>query len=115
MRDVENLKAAKTLRKSPTLPEAKIWAGLRNRQLGGFKFRRQSPIGPYIADFVCLEKKLVIELDGWTHSTPKEIAHDERRTGFLNAEGFRVIRFGNTDVMESADGVLKAILEELMK
>jgi very-short-patch-repair endonuclease len=115
MRDGENLKAAKTLRKSSTLPEAKLWAGLRNRQLGGFKFRRQSPIGLYIADFVCLEKKLVVELDGWTHSTPQEITYDERRTRFLNTEGFRVIRFGNTDVMESADGVLQSILEELDK
>ncbi len=115
MREHENLKAAKTLRKNATLPEAKLWAGLRNRQLGGFKFRRQSPIGPYIVDFVCVEKKLVVELDGWTHSTPDELAYDDRRTRFLKSEGFRVIRFGNNSVMESTDGVLQAILEEIEK
>jgi very-short-patch-repair endonuclease len=115
VRDDENLKAAKMLRRASTLPEAKLWAGLRNRQLGGFKFRRQSPMGHYIADFVCLEKKMVIELDGWTHSAPQEIANDEKRTRFFNAEGFRVIRFANTAVMESTDGVLQSILVELIK
>jgi very-short-patch-repair endonuclease len=115
VRDDENLKAAKTLRKSATLPEAKLWEQLRNRQLGGYKFRRQSPVGPYIADFVCLEKNLVVELDGWTHSAPQEIANDEKRTRFVNTEGFRVIRFANTDVMESTSGVLQSILVELMK
>ena len=115
MRDDENLNRAKELRKSTTLPEAKLWAGLRNRQLGGFKFRRQSAIGPYIADFLCLEKNLVVELDGWTHSTPEELLHDARRTQFLGEKGFRVIRFGNAAVMENTDGVLQSILEELSK
>jgi very-short-patch-repair endonuclease len=115
MRENENLKAAKSLRKNSTLPEAKLWAGLRNRQLDDFKFRRQSPIGPYIVDFVCLEKNMVIELDGWTHSTPQELAYDTRRSAFLSKRGFKVIRFGNTDVMESTDGVLQSILEELNK
>ncbi len=115
MREDENLKFAKELRKNTTLPEAKLWAGLRNRQVGGFKFRRQAPVGSYVADFVCPEKKLVVELDGWTHSTPGELAHDLRRTQFLNQQGFRVIRFGNTAVMENTDGVLQAILEDLNK
>jgi very-short-patch-repair endonuclease len=115
MREDENLKFAKTLRKNATLPEAKLWAGLRNRQVGGFKFRRQAPIGIYIVDLVCLEKNLVIELDGWTHSTPEELAYDARRTEFLGTQGFRVIRFGNGAVMENTDGVLQAILKEIEK
>jgi very-short-patch-repair endonuclease len=115
MRDGENLKAAKLLRKNATLPEQKLWAQLRNRQLEGFKFRRQVPIGPYIADFVCLEKMLVVELDGWTHSTPEELAYDQRRTIFLNAEGYRVARFDNIEAMQGMDGLLQLILDELRK
>jgi very-short-patch-repair endonuclease len=115
MRDDENLKAAKTLRKQSTTPETKLWVELRNRQLGGFKFRRQTPIGPYIADFVCTEKMLVVELDGWTHSTSDEIAYDKRRTAFLNAQGYRVIRFDNIDAMQGMDGLLQLILDELQK
>jgi very-short-patch-repair endonuclease len=115
MRDDENLKAAKSLRKQSTTPETKLWVELRNRQLGGFKFRRQTPIGPYIADFVCMEKMLVVELDGWTHSTPDEIAYDTCRTAFLNAEGFRVKRFDNIEAMQGMDGLLQLILDELQK
>ena len=115
MRNDENLKAAKSLRKSTTIPEAKLWEQLRNRQLEGFKFRRQAPIEKYVVDFVCSEKMLVVELDGWTHSTPDEIAHDEHRTSFLNAEGFRVIRFTNIEIMQDIDGLLKLIVDELQK
>lgn len=115
MRGDENLKAAKTLRKSATMPETKLWVELRNRQLGGFKFRRQTPIGPYIADFVCFEKMLVVELDGWTHSTPEEIAYDQGRTNFFKRMGFRVIRFANVEAMQGMDEVLKLILDELKK
>ncbi len=115
MRDNENLKAARALRKSTTTPEVRLWEQLRNRQLADFKFRRQAPIGNYIVDFVCPEKMLVVELDGWTHSTPKELAHDQRRTAFLNGEGYRVIRLNNTEAMQAIDEVLKLILDELQK
>lgn len=115
MRDGENLKAAKSLRKNSTLPEQKLWAQLRNRQLEGFKFRRQVPIGPFIADFVCPEKMLVVELDGWTHSTPEELAYDRRRTAFLNTEGYRVVRFHNIETVQGMDGLLRLILDELQK
>jgi very-short-patch-repair endonuclease len=115
MRDGENLKAAKSLRKNAPLPEQKLWAQLRNRQLEGFKFRRQVPIGPFIADFVCIEKMLVVELDGWTHSTAEELAYDHRRTAFLNSEGYRVVRFDNIESMQGMDEMLTMILDELHK
>jgi very-short-patch-repair endonuclease len=115
MRDQANLKAARSLRQTETLPEKKLWEALRNRNCGGFKFVRQAPIGPYIADFACRDKKLIVELDGWTHSTPEEMAHDERRTVFLKTEGYRVIRFTNEAAMQGMDGLLTLILEELKK
>ena len=115
MRDQANLKAAKLLRQNETMPEKKLWEALRNRNCGGFKFVRQAPIGPYIADFVCRDRKLIVELDGWTHSTPEELAHDARRTSLLNGEGYRIIRFGNDAAMQGMDGLLTLILDELKK
>jgi very-short-patch-repair endonuclease len=115
MRDQANLKAAKHLRQNETLPEKKLWEQLRNRSCGGFKFVRQAPIGHYVADFVCREKMLIVELDGWTHSTPEELAHDTRRTAFLNSEGYRVVRYGNESAMQGMDGLLTLILEELKR
>jgi very-short-patch-repair endonuclease len=115
MRDDQNLQRAKELRKNETLAEKKLWEQLRNRKLDGFKFVRQSPIGPYIADFVCRDKRLVVELDGETHSTPGELAHDERRTAFLQREGYRVVRYSNGYAIEGMDGLLTLILEELRK
>jgi very-short-patch-repair endonuclease len=115
MRDQANLKAAKRLRQNETMSEKKLWEQLRNRSCGGFKFVRQAPIGHYVADFVCREKMLIVELDGWTHSTPEELAHDMRRTAFLNSEGYRVVRYGNESAMQGMDGLLTLILEELEK
>jgi very-short-patch-repair endonuclease len=115
MREGQKTSFARDLRRNSTMPEQKLWAQLSNRQLGGFKFVRQMPIGPYVADFVCREKKLVVELDGWTHSTAEEIAHDHRRTTFLETQGYRIYRVGNHDVMESTDGVLDSILAEMKK
>ena len=115
MREGENLETAKALRKNSTLSEQKLWAQLRNRQLDGFKFRRQVPIGPFIVDFVCLNQKLVVELDGWTHSTPEELSYDQRRTAFLNSEGYRVVRFDNIQSLHGMDGLLTLILDQLKK
>jgi very-short-patch-repair endonuclease len=115
MRENANLNAAKLLRQSETLPEKKLWEQLRNRNCGGFKFVRQAPLGPYIADFVCREKMLIIELDGWTHSTSEELAHDTRRTAYLNNLGYRVVRYGNESAMHGMDGLPTLILEELRK
>lgn len=103
---------ARALRRSSTDVEHKLWAVIRNRQLEGFKFRRQVPIGRYYADFACLEARLVIELDGSQHMDRAEA--DERRTGDLEAAGWHVIRFWNNDVLLELDGVGRAILEALM-
>jgi very-short-patch-repair endonuclease len=113
MRDNAKLHAARILRQNETMPEKKLWEQLRNRKCGGYKIIRQAPLGPYIVDFLCREKMLVIELDGWTHSTPEELAHDERRTAFLNQEGYRVVRYANESAMQGMDGLLVLILEEL--
>ena|SRR5438105_5479430 len=108
-----NIPVARKLRRDPTNAESKLWAELRNRQLGNFKFVRQEPIGAYVADFVCREKRLVIEVDGATHSTDEEIRHDAARTAFLERLGYRVIRFQNDDVYNAMDGVVQTILMAL--
>ena len=104
---------ARALRRDAPSAERIVWRHLRNRRLGGWKFVRQEPIGPYFADFVCREKMLVVEIDGATHSTDVEIASDARRTAFLEAQGFRVMRFINAQIYENADGALEEILRVL--
>ena len=103
---------ARTLRHKSTGPELILWRALRNRQLGGLKFRRQTPVGPYVADFLCLDAMLIVEVDGGTHATSQ--THDARRTDYLASEGFRVIRFSNAEVMENIEGVLTSILAMAM-
>ena len=92
----------------PTLAESMLWADLRNRQLG-FKFRRQQPIGPFIVDFVCFDKRLIVEVDGWTHTFEETSQRDSERERWLMAQGFRVIRFDDTDVVSAKGAVLEAI------
>ena len=99
------------LRTNATEAEQRIWYFLRNRQFEQFKFRRQHPIGVYIVDFVCLEQKLVIELDGGQHT--EQAQYDARRTTALSEKGFRVLRFWNNDVLLNTNAVLEAILAEL--
>ena len=106
----ETLKFARELRRNETPAEIKLWEGLRNRRLGGFKFVRQLAIQNYIADFVCREKNLIIEVDGDTHSTESEIRYDEKRTAFLMSQGYRVHRLNNRDVYENFNDVLEHIL-----
>ena len=101
------------MRSEPTATESKLWQHLRNRQLNNTKFVRQEPIGPYIADFVCRAKKLVIEIDGVTHETPEELAYDSARTAYLEREGYRVIRFKNDDIFGDLGPVLEAIVRNL--
>jgi very-short-patch-repair endonuclease len=101
------------LRKSETLAEKRLWEQLRNRSLDGFKFSRQVPIGPYIVDFACRERRLIVEVDGATHSTDEELAHDTRRTGFLKSEGYDVVRFQNDEISNGMDEVLTLILQAL--
>jgi adenine-specific DNA-methyltransferase len=98
---------ATPLRRDMTDVERKLWYALRNRQLGGFKFRRQATIGTYIVDFLCADANLVVELDGGQH----DAAADAPRTAYIEARGYRVIRFWNIDVNESFDGVLQIIAD----
>jgi very-short-patch-repair endonuclease len=100
---------AKELRRKTTVPEQKLWALLRNRQLNGKKFRRQHAIGKYIADFYCHECKLVIELDGYFHNTTAAKQYDQARTIVLNELGITVLRFWNKEIMEDIEKVLKTI------
>ncbi|PJG51753.1 hypothetical protein CVM73_29205 [Bradyrhizobium forestalis] len=100
---------ARRLRESQTSAEAKLWQALRNRQLARWKFRRQHPVDRYVVDFVTLDGKLIIEVDGVTHSSASEIERDEARTKVLESCGFLVIRVSNTDVYENLDGVLELI------
>ena len=101
---------AKRMRREPTAAEAKLWGALRNRSLGGFKFYRQVPVGPYIADFINHEWGVVVEVDGATHGDADEVARDERRTAFLQSKGFLVHRVWNADVFENMVGVSDGIL-----
>ena len=98
------------LRKEPTPAERKLWALLRNDQLG-VNFRRQHAVGNYIPDFVCVQKKLIIELDGSQHLEQQE--YDQERTIILDSLGYKVIRFWNNDVTNKIDGVILAILHAL--
>ena len=107
---------ARELRKNPTEAEKALWSHLRYRQLRGHRFRRQRPIGMYIVDFVCLESRLMIELDGGQHM--KTHGYDAARTGGLNSCGYVVIRFCNNQVLTEMDGVRETIflaLEEYME
>ncbi len=105
------IKHAKILRQNQTDAEGLLWHYLRNKQLGGHKFRRQQPIGPYIADFACLSEKLLIELDGSQHAERK--THDEERDAFLRQAGYRILRFWNNEVFENCFGVLESIYAAL--
>jgi very-short-patch-repair endonuclease len=99
------------LRANGTDSERRLWSKLRRRQLDGFRFRRQAPIGPFIVDFVCLERHIVIELDGGQHA--EQEAADTKRMQWLEQEGYRVIRFWNDDVLKNSGGVVAEILELL--
>ena len=103
---------AKQLRKIPTDAENLLWRHLQRRQIEGFEFRRQQPIGKYIVDFVCLTKKIVIEIDGGQHAIYKEI--DRIRDAWLRTNGFSVLRFWNTELFENLEGVLETIRNELV-
>ena len=104
----EVVQRARQLRRDMTHPEYKLWSRLRNQGLAGLKFRRQHPVGPYIVDFVCEAKKLAIELDGDSHEG--RYTYDIQRQKFIEQLGYRVIRFGNDDVLYEIDAVLDAIL-----
>jgi very-short-patch-repair endonuclease len=97
------------LRNSPTAAEVALWKVLRTRQLGGLKFRRQHPIGPYVLDFFCTGQRLAIELDGDQHDEDHQKRHDDLREEYLKARLIRVMRFGNRDVLTAPASVYDAI------
>ena len=109
--DTKNQKYARNLRRKSTETENLLWSYLRNKQIGGFKFRRQQPIGKYIVDFACMQAKLVIELDGGGHA--EQESYDRKRDNFIRNAGYRVLRFWNHDVWQDVFSVLEKIYFEL--
>src|SRR5690606_6356184 len=99
------------LRSEPTLAEKVLWEALRAKRFESVKFSRQVPIGPYIADFAARRRRLIIELDGGQHVSRAD--RDAERTAYLERNGFRVIRFWNTNVLENLEGVLMVIAQAL--
>ena len=99
---------ARALRQQMTESEYQLWFLLRGRRLEGCKFRRQHPIGPFVADFACIAHRLIVELDGGQHAEARA-AHDARRTAWLEAQGWRVLRFWNDQVHSTPDEVIEAI------
>ena len=102
---------ARNLRRASTEAEMLLWRQVRNRGLRGYKFRRQVPIGPYIADFACVSEGLIIELDGSQHHEMTD--EDQERTRWMESAGYRVLRVWNNDVLHNMHRVLEAIIAEL--
>ncbi len=102
--------AARKLRSTTTDAERRLWSILRDRQLNGCKFRRQHPIGPFFADFACVEHRLIVEADGGQHADSDA---DERRTAWLEGQGWRVLRFWNNEILSNPEGVSLVVLEAL--
>lgn len=99
---------AKEMRHTPTPAEARLWRILRARRLAGYKFRRQHPIGRFIADFYCAAARLIVEVDGPSHDN--QLEYDQERTDWLEAHGYHVIRFTNQQVLKNEGAVARAIL-----
>ena len=106
MADGKSYERAKAFRKALTPPEARLWLNLKGRKLRGLRFRKQHPIGPYILDFYCAEASVAVEVDGSGHELPDRIAHDRRRTLWLDGRGIRVIRIAARGVLGEIEGVL---------
>ena len=98
-------KKARNLRNNLTKQEWKLWNILKNRQFYGFRFRRQFPIDPYIVDFICREKKIIIEIDGSQHNQTRDKEYDNKRTEFFNSLGYSVVRFWNDEIDNNIEGV----------
>ena len=101
------------LRKNMTDAEQKLWSHIRKEQLNGYKFRRQQPIGPFVVDFVCLPKKLILEIDGGQHNSEECIKTDNQRTIYLESKGFTILRFWNNEIFDNIQGVLEQIINTL--
>ena len=105
--DEQMRERARALRGGMTDAEQRLWRALRRRRFAGLKFRRQRPLGRYIVDFVCLERGLIVELDGGQHA--EQVVYDRQRDAWLSAQGFVVLRFWNHDVLQQTDTVLERI------
>jgi very-short-patch-repair endonuclease len=103
------LRFSREPRRGQTNAEQRLWWLLRARQVAGAKFRRQHPFGPYVLDFLCAERGLVVELDGDQHALPREVTRDAVRTHFLRSHGLRVLRFSNHEVLRETEAVLQRI------
>ncbi|WP_244670209.1 endonuclease domain-containing protein [Rhodoplanes elegans] len=104
---------SRALRQDMTDAERKLWFALRAHRLGGASFRRQTPVGPYVVDFVCHQHRLVVEIDGGQHFEEAQRDLDLRREAFLRSKGYRVMRFSNLDVLTNLPGVLETIVTSL--
>ncbi len=102
---------ARELQRSQTEAERVFWNHVRGRRLSGFKLRRQHPIVPFVVDFVCLDRRLIIELDGGQHA--EDVEEDQKGSVFLESQGYRILRFWNTEVFEKMEGVLQTVLTVL--
>jgi very-short-patch-repair endonuclease len=109
--NVDSRQFARRLREASTDAERRLWFYLRNRRLVGCKFRRQQPLGIYIVDFVCFERKLIVEADGGQHAD--DVTYDDARTKYLESRGYRVIRCWNNEILANTEGVLSKIAEAL--
>lgn len=110
----QHLDLKRKLRSDATLAEHKLWFFLKAKKLGGFKFRRQHGIGPYIVDFYCSEKRMVIEIDGDIHALPENIKKDYLRTGYLKKLGLQVLRYTNEDVLNNIEALLEHLHSHLV-
>jgi len=108
-------RVVRSLRRNATSAERRLWQGLRREQVAGFRFRSQVILSGFIADFACFEARLVVEVDGATHSTDQELERDASRSAALAAQGFDVLRFTNEAVYRNLDGVLETIRLRLME
>jgi very-short-patch-repair endonuclease len=104
-----SIERARELRRNMTYAERRMWWLLRKKQLGGLRFRRQAPLGPYYADFFCPKARLVVELDGARHTSDSQIAHDEQRDRWFESQGIRVLRISNREFFERPDEIADAI------
>ena len=111
----DRIRFAKMLRSRSTDAEQALWRRLRARQISGAKFRRQAPIGPYIVDFISYDVRIVIELDGGQHADESHHQRDVKRDRWLKEQGFLVLRFWNSDVLQNMDGVLSRLIDVIQQ
>ena len=113
MEGTNKTETRRRLRYRSTEPEQIFWYRIRNRQINNLKFRRQHSIGPFVVDFYCAEKLLVIEIDGDSHATKRGILSDLNRTAFIESKGYQIIRYNNSDIINNIDGVLEDLMRLL--